>query len=137
MPYVFVGALKIDLLILESHSLKEKRMVLRRIKNHARDRFGLTVVEVGAHELWQRAELGLATASGDRGKLMELLDDAWRCIASSEGVEPLAQWREVTRFDGEPVGALGGEGTAAERRGGPGDTEWTPPEWQRMLNEES
>ncbi len=133
---MFVGALKISLQILESRSLKEKRMVLRRIKDRARERLGLTVVEVGAHELWQRAELGVATASGDRGKLMELLDDAWRCVVSAEGVEPLAQWREVTRFEGEPVGDIEGQGAAAEGRGGSSDTQWTPPEWQRMLDEE-
>lgn len=140
MPYVFVGALKIDLQILESHSLKEKRMILRRIKDRVRERLSLTVVEVGAQELWQRAELGVATASGDRGKLMELLDEAWRCVASTEGVEPLAQRREVTRFEGEEVGAMegeGGEGGAAQGRGGPNDPEWIPPEWQRMLDEES
>jgi uncharacterized protein len=136
VPYVFVGALKLDLLILESHSLKEKRMVLRRIKDRARERLGLIVVEVGAHELWQRAELGLATASGDRGKLMELLDDAQRWFASTEGVELLAQRREVTRFEGEPLqvepSSTGAAGEAARR-----DAEWTPPEWQRMLDEES
>ncbi len=156
-------------------------MVLRRIKDRARVRLGLTVVEVGSHDLWQRAELGVATASADRGKLMELLDDAWRFIASSEGVEPLSQWREVTRFEGEPVGGdasglvgreagrdigreaerdigreAGREGVAlgemaeAGREGGrsgdsrggdangpDGDAQWTPPEWQRMLDEES
>ena len=67
---MFVGALKLDLQILESRSLKEKRMVLRRIKDRVRERLGLVVAEVGAQELWQRAQLGVAAASGDRGKVM-------------------------------------------------------------------
>lgn len=100
---MFVGALKLDLQILESRSLKEKRMVLRRIKDRVRDRLGLVVAEVGDHELWQRAQLGVATVSGDRGKVMELLDAACRCTAGVEGAEILAQWRDVSSFEGELV----------------------------------
>jgi uncharacterized protein YlxP (DUF503 family) len=122
---VFVGALKLDLQILGSRSLKEKRMVLRRIKDRVRERFGLVVAEVGAQELWQRAQLGLATASGDRGKLLELLDGAWRCVAATEGVELLARWREVTSFAGElQHEAAAGEETAGGLEGeDPGDGE--------------
>lgn len=166
---MFVGALKLDLQILESRSLKEKRMVLRRIKDRVRDRLGLVVSEVGDHELWQRAQLGVAAVSGDRGKVMELLDAAWRCAAGVEGVELLARWRDVSSFEGELVheshgakdddgdagGAFGGEagealggevsegpgGESGDRAGRRGrannDAEWLPPEWQRMLDEES
>jgi uncharacterized protein len=186
VSYVFVGALKLDLQILESRSLKEKRMVLRRIKDRVRDRLGLVVAEVGNHELWQRAELGLAAASGDRGKLLELLDAAWRCVAATEGVELLAHWRDLSSFDGELMsGALeadelgdgreldgddrsddargetgtnddarcavgtnddadGAAGRSSDEAGGGragrqanNGAQWTPPEWQRMLDEES
>lgn len=140
-------------------------MVLRRIKDRVRDRLGLVVSEVGDHELWQRAQLGVAAVSGDRGKVMELLDAAWRCAAGVEGVELLARWRDVSSFEGELVGAkdddgdaggafggeageaLGGEvsegpgGESGDRAGRRGrannDAEWLPPEWQRMLDEES
>jgi uncharacterized protein YlxP (DUF503 family) len=148
---MFVGALKLDLQILESRSLKEKRMVLRRIKDRVRERLGLVVAEVGRHELWQRAELGIATASGDRGKLTELLDAACRSIATTEGVELLAQWRDVSSFDGQLVvgeletgdsdGSAGRNsdepGGGAGRRPANNGAQWTPPEWQRMLDEES
>lgn len=166
---MFVGALKLDLQILESRSLKEKRMVLRRIKDRVRDRLGLVVSEVGDHELWQRAQLGVAAVSGDRGKVVELLDAAWRCAAGVEGVELLARWRDVSSFEGELVhdgrgagdddgesevadggeagdeasgeaseGPDGDSGDRAGRRGrANNDAEWLPPEWQRMLDEES
>lgn len=168
---MFVGALKLDLQILESRSLKEKRMVLRRIKDRVRDRLGLVVSEVGDHELWQRAQLGVAAVSGDRGKVVELLDAAWRCAAGVEGVELLARWRDVSSFEGElvhdargaeddggeafggdAVGGVAGDEVSDEASEGPGresgdragrrgrannDAEWLPPEWQRMLDEES
>ena len=169
---MFVGALKLDLQILGSRSLKEKRMVLRRVKDRVRVRLGLVVAEVGSHELWQRAELGLATASGDGGKLLELLDTAWRCVAATEGVELLAHWRDISSFDGEQVAgrleaedprelegdeddargaagtneddAVGTAGRSSEESGGVSGrrqanngAQWPPPEWQRMLDEES
>ena len=58
---------KISLVIDQSHSLKEKRMVLRRIRDRVRERLHVTVNEVGEHDNWQRAELGTAVVSADRG----------------------------------------------------------------------
>lgn len=114
-------------------------MVLRRIKDRVRERLGLVVAEVGAQELWQRAQLGVAAASGDRGKVMELLDGAWRCIAATEGVELLARWREVTSFEGELEAEGPPEGRGEDPVGSDqtSQTSWTPPEWQRMLDEET
>jgi uncharacterized protein len=126
---VFLGALKLDLQVLESRSLKEKRMVLRRIKDRVRDRLGVVVVEVGAQDLWQRAEVAVAVVSGDRGNLVALLDEARRSIATTEGIELLQEWREVSTFDGQSMDVT--------REAPVPGTEWTPPEWQRMLDEES
>jgi uncharacterized protein len=148
---MFVGALKLDVRILESRSLKDKRVVIRRIKDRTRDRLGLIVSEVGAQELWQRAEVGLAAVSGERRKVMMILDDAARCIAATEGLEILHQWREISGFDGsldlheiassvtsgdaEPCQAT--SRTASDAATAPLDAYWSPPEWQSMLDEES
>jgi uncharacterized protein YlxP (DUF503 family) len=50
----------------ESHSLKEKRMVLRRIKDKLRQKFNLAVAEVADGDAWQSAVLGLAVVANDR-----------------------------------------------------------------------
>jgi uncharacterized protein len=126
---VFVGAFKIELRILESRSLKEKRMTLRRMKDRARERLGVTVVEVGAQDLWQRAEVGVATVSGDRGKLIALLDEVRRCIVATEGVEVLQEWRDVSTFDGRSV-----EGAAIVAGD---DAAWVPSEWRELLERDA
>ena len=54
---------KISLVLDQSHSLKEKRMVLRRIKDRVRERANVVLSEVGAQDIWQRAELGCAGVS--------------------------------------------------------------------------
>ena len=60
-----VGTCRITLLIPAGGSLKEKRMVLRRIKDRVRNKFNVSIAEVGDGDLWQRSILGVATVSND------------------------------------------------------------------------
>lgn len=48
-----------------SHSLKDKRQVVRSLQRRIRDTFGVSVAETGDHDLWQSAELTVACAAGD------------------------------------------------------------------------
>jgi uncharacterized protein len=61
-----VGVCRVTLLIGESHSLKEKRMVLRRIKDRVRQKFNVAIAEVGDQDLWQSAQLGFAVVANQR-----------------------------------------------------------------------
>jgi uncharacterized protein len=60
-----VGLLTIDLFIPGAQSLKEKRMVLRRLKDRVK-KFNVAVSEVEHHDLWQRASLAVVTVSTDQ-----------------------------------------------------------------------
>ena len=60
-----VGLLTIELFIPGSQSLKEKRMVLRRIKDRVK-KFNIAVSEVEHHDLWQRAGIAVVTVSTDQ-----------------------------------------------------------------------
>jgi hypothetical protein len=57
-----IAVLHVELHIPYSHSLKEKRMVLRRIKDRLH-RFNVAVAEVEHQGLWQRAGLGVVAIS--------------------------------------------------------------------------
>ena len=57
-----VALLSVELFIPYSHSLKDKRMVLRRVKARL-EKFNVAVAEVQHHDLWQRAGLGIVTIS--------------------------------------------------------------------------
>jgi uncharacterized protein len=61
-----VGVCRITLMVPESHSLKEKRMVLRSIKDRTALKFNVAVAEVGDQDNWQSAVLGLAVVANDR-----------------------------------------------------------------------
>ena len=56
----FVGILSFELHFPESHSLKEKRMHLRSVKQQLANRTGCSIAEVDHHDTWQRARLTLA-----------------------------------------------------------------------------
>src|SRR5258706_14782719 len=94
---------KISLVIDQSHSLKEKRMVLRRIKDRVRDRASVVLSEVGEQDIWQRAELGCAVASADRAKALEVIDEVVRIAVAAGGAQVVGVAKDVMTFDGQAV----------------------------------
>lgn len=60
-----IALLSIDLHVPGSRSLKDKRMVLRRIKDRLK-KFNVAVSEVEHQDLWQRAALAVVTVSNDQ-----------------------------------------------------------------------
>ena len=62
---MIVGAAVVEVFIHGCHSLKAKRGVVRSIAQRVRNRFNLSVAEVGGQDTWQRAVLGLAVAGYD------------------------------------------------------------------------
>ncbi|MCZ6689671.1 MAG: DUF503 domain-containing protein [Planctomycetota bacterium] len=60
-----VGALEIVLVIRGAQSLKEKRRVLKALKERIRNRFEVSVAEVDSQDSWQRAVIGVAMAGTD------------------------------------------------------------------------
>jgi uncharacterized protein YlxP (DUF503 family) len=59
-----IALLSIEMHVPGSRSLKDKRMVLRRIKDRLK-KFNVAVSEVEHHDLWQRAGLAVVTVSND------------------------------------------------------------------------
>jgi uncharacterized protein YlxP (DUF503 family) len=129
---VYVGLAKLHLVIAASHSLKEKRMVIRRIKDRVRDKLGVVVNEVGEPEVrdsWQRAELGVAVVSGDRAKALDKIDAVIRVIAGS-GADVVAIAKDTWTYDTAPAPVA-----AVDDRTGTGDKaiagdDWVPDEWR-------
>ena len=57
-----VALLSVELFLPGAQSLKDKRMVLRRLKDRLAT-FNVAIAEVEHHDLWQRAGLALVTVS--------------------------------------------------------------------------
>ncbi len=62
---MIVGVLVVDIYIPESNSLKDKRSVLKRLKDRIRNKFNVSVAEVDDHDIWRRAKIGIAHISSN------------------------------------------------------------------------
>jgi uncharacterized protein YlxP (DUF503 family) len=85
-----IAFLTLELRIEAAHSLKDKRQVLRSLKDRLRAGFNVSVAELDAADLWQRATVGVVSISGShdylRG-LMEKVERAAARIANNAGAE--------------------------------------------------
>ncbi|MCC2640226.1 MAG: uncharacterized protein K0S45_639 [Nitrospira sp.] len=79
---MIVGLCTVELFIPGSHSLKDKRQVLQSMKKKLRDKFNVSVAEVGEQELWQKAILGLACVANESLHVNQVLDQAVNLIQS-------------------------------------------------------
>ena len=61
-----IALLTLDIHIPHAQSLKDKRMVVRSVKDRLRSKFNVAVAEVEHQELWQRAGLAVVTVSTDQ-----------------------------------------------------------------------
>ncbi len=62
---VVIGTLQVTVQVPESHSLKDKRMVVRSITSRVRQTFAVAVAEVGEQDAWQTAVVGVACVSNN------------------------------------------------------------------------
>jgi uncharacterized protein YlxP (DUF503 family) len=68
-----VALLILHLHIRDSQSLKDKRQVVRGLKDRLRQRFNVSVAELDFQDSWQRATVGVAVVSDQTRRAEELL----------------------------------------------------------------
>jgi uncharacterized protein YlxP (DUF503 family) len=66
---MMIGVLEIDLFCEQSHSLKEKRRLLSSLKERLKNKFNIAVAESDFQDLWQQAQLSIATLGANRAIL--------------------------------------------------------------------
>ncbi len=85
-----ISFLTIELRIEAAHSLKDKRQVVRSIKDRLRAHYNVAVAELDANDLWQRATIGVVSISDSRDYLAGLMGNVEReatKIANNNGAE--------------------------------------------------
>lgn len=63
---MIIGACSIKFYLHESRSLKEKRRVVRAIKDRLKNNFNVSVAEVGDLDNWQSLHIGISAVGSDR-----------------------------------------------------------------------
>ena len=69
-----IGLLTLEIHIPDARSLKDKRQVLRSLKDRLRGQFNVAVAELEHQDVWQRALVGVVSLSNDEQHLRESLD---------------------------------------------------------------
>jgi hypothetical protein len=82
---VIVGVTTWELHLEGCHSLKDKRHILRSLKDRLRAKFNLSVAETDHNDLWQRAELTVCVVSNERVHVEDVLRQADRLVAGAAG----------------------------------------------------
>ncbi|PDP88216.1 hypothetical protein CQJ94_06900 [Glycomyces fuscus] len=87
---MYVGALTLDVLLGDVHSLKQKRSLVRPVIAELRRRFSVSVSETGEHDLYRRAEIGVAVAAPTAAHARDLMDSCERFVAGRPELELLS-----------------------------------------------
>ncbi|HWR37754.1 MAG TPA: DUF503 domain-containing protein [Clostridia bacterium] len=95
MPIAF---LTLELRIEGAQSLKDRRQVLRSLKDRLRNSFNVAVAEVESNDLWQRATVGVVSISDSRDYLDGLMKNVERLacrVANNCGAEVTDSFVEI------------------------------------------
>lgn len=92
---MIVGTLKIRLLLRESHSLKDKRRVLKSLKDTLSNKFNIAVAETDEQDVWQTAEIGAATVGTDTPFVQSVLSNVVNYVRYFGGVELVDSEQEI------------------------------------------
>jgi uncharacterized protein YlxP (DUF503 family) len=79
---VIIGVATWELHVSGCQSLKDKRRVLKSLKDRLHRQFNVSVAETDHHDLWQRAELSAAVVARDRRHAEDVLTSADRVVAA-------------------------------------------------------
>ncbi|MBW4720178.1 DUF503 domain-containing protein [Saccharothrix obliqua] len=92
---MYVGALELDVLLGDVHSLKQKRSVVKPVVAELRRRFEVSVAEAGHQDLHRRALIGVAVVAAGAEHVRDVLDACERLVAGRPELELLSARRRL------------------------------------------
>jgi uncharacterized protein YlxP (DUF503 family) len=95
-----VGVCQVDLRIPGNASLKGKRKVLRQIIDRVKNRYNISISEIGDNDLWQRSQLGLSVVGNDSRHINSSLDKIVNFIDGMSVAEIIRSEIEIIHFGG-------------------------------------
>lgn len=89
-----VGVLTLELHIEGAQSLKDKRHLVKGLKDRLRSRHNVAVAETDFHDAWQRSRLMAVTVSGERTRAEQVLQAVERDATHIAGGALVGSWTE-------------------------------------------
>ncbi len=78
-----IGVLSMELHLPDAHSLKDKRSLIKSLKDRLRNEFNVSVAETGHQDVWQRAEITICLVAGDRRQAESAIAAVDRFVAAA------------------------------------------------------
>ncbi len=86
---MIIGVMTVDLYVPFSGSLKEKRMVVKGLKDKIRNKYNVSISEVEFQDKWQRARLGIVQVGNDYKFIEKNLNAIFQIIESNGALQVL------------------------------------------------
>lgn len=68
-----IGLVTLEIHIPDARSLKDKRQILKSLKDRLRGHFNVAVAELDHQDVWQRSVVGVVGICAEQGRLAEML----------------------------------------------------------------
>ena len=92
-----VGVLTLELRLYDAHSLKDKRHIVKGLKDRLRSKFNVAVAEIDYQDLWQRSLISAVTVSSDHShaeQLLQLVEREASAFLGASLVGTTVEWIE-------------------------------------------
>lgn len=86
-----IGLLRVRLLLRHTHSLKEKRSIIKRLVHHLRTNNNCAVAETAFQDVWQTAELSVVTVYAEKPMVESLFHKLEKELEKGEEFEVAMQ----------------------------------------------
>ena len=83
MPPMVIGLVTASISIPEAQSLKDKRSVLRSLKDRILNKMNVSVAEVGKQDAWQYSEMAFVTVAAEQDVVQSRMSDLSEILRSN------------------------------------------------------
>lgn len=91
---MIIGVITWELEILGAQSLKEKRSVVKSLKDRLHDRFNVSAAETAHQDVWQRTEITACAVAADKRLAESVLQHADDLVSSEHRARIIRSTRE-------------------------------------------
>ncbi len=84
---MLLGICTINLYLSDSHSLKDKRNVIKSIKSRIRNNFNVSVSEINNYDLWKKTTLGIACIGNEKKYINNILNEVIKFVENQNKLQ--------------------------------------------------
>lgn len=92
---LLIGTLSLRLVMRGAFSLKDKRRIIKSLKERIRQKYNVSIAEVASQDKWQEAVIGIACVGNDGHFISSILVQIRNFISLLAGVEIVSQEQDL------------------------------------------